>query len=313
MKIAQRFQEKNHLEDRIKSIKSEISTFNLAQLTVQAGEARSRYESFFARLGQQPSEQKRQELARLKGAMDAAGEKYAIEKEKDARLRKELSETMAALDNLDPVCSESELKALDKEIINTKQKISDIIAALDKQEAEEAAIGNQLAAIGVMERQLDELLADKALGADCQNEIIPLEEKIKAANDELEGTGSPDSIARALEQKLEQAKRELATLNGRYGYALNGYLVGLALGAFQEYQAATNNIEKSLSRIYALGALQEQVGGKAGISDPIIKSFFPVVIPAVCNLGNLFDSDKLDRAQAIADEKERILSKGVTL
>ena len=222
MKIAQRYQEKIRLEGKIKDIKGELSRFNLPQLAIQAGEARSRYQSALSRQGEQPSAQKQQELAQMKDAMDAAAKKYALENEKFTRLLQALSEATDALDNFDLVCSEPELKALHKEIVEAERRIVEIKAALDKQGAEEAAIGNQLAAIGVMERQLDELLADMALGVDCQTKIITLEEKIKAANDELEGTGSPGSIARALEKKLEQAKQELAALNERYGFALNG-------------------------------------------------------------------------------------------
>jgi hypothetical protein len=316
MKISERYQAKKSIEAKISAIKNEIFTINLPGLAIKAGDARTRYESARHRVdgsGDRASERTRSELAALKEAMERAKADHQAAADREARLKKELHEALAALESIGVECSANELRALQEKIHEVKLKIDEIGIAeagfLRSEEDQHSLYGEAMD----METELENLLADQALGVKCGDKIAALKEKLAENQAKSEaGPGNLDGVILALGERMDRAKEMLIGLQEQQRFALNGYLSALARETSYEYQAAADSLEIALSTLYALAKLQEQVSNGA-VVDPIVKNWHPVKIPAVIEPGNVFDSSNIDRAAAVEMVRQKIQTAGIKI
>ena len=164
-----------------------------------------------------------------------------------------------------------------------------------------------------METELENLLADQALGVKCGDKIAALKEKLAENQAKIAaGPGDLSGVISNLGERVDGEKGKLLFLQEQQRFALNGYLVALAREAFCEYEAAADSLEIALSTLYALGKLQEQVSDGA-VVDPIVKNWRPVKIPAVIESGYIFDSANIDRANALEMVKNNIQMAGIKM
>ncbi|TRO77518.1 hypothetical protein [Trichloromonas acetexigens] len=316
MKISERYQAKKSIEAKISAIKSEISTINLPGLAIKAGDARTRYESARHKVdgsGDRASERSRSELAALKDAMEKAKADHQAATDREARLKKELHEAVAALESIGVECSANELKALQEKINEVKLKIEEIAmvqAGPLPGEKEQFRLYDEAI---TMETELENLLADQALGVKCDDKIAALKEKL-AENQAKAAAGPGDlgGVISILGERVDGEKGKLLYLQEQQRFALNGYLIALARETFEEYRAAADSLKIALSTLYALAKVQEQVSNGA-VVDPIVKSWHPVKIPAVIEPGNVFDSSNIDRADAVEMVRQKIQTAGIKI
>lgn len=315
MKISERYQARKSLEAKISEIKNEIFTINLPGLAIKAGDARSRYENALHMVGgsgDRASERTRSELAAAKDTMEREKAAYQAAADREARLKKELHEALAALESIGVECSANELKALQEKIHEVKLKIDEIgIAEAGFHRSEEEQ--NRLYGEAMdMETELENLLADQALGVKCGDKIAALKAKIAENQAKCEaGPGNLDGVILALGERMDRAKETLIGLQEQQRFALNGYLSALARETSYEYQAAADSLKIALSTLYALAKVQEQVSN--GAVDPIVKNWHPVKIPAVIEPGYIFDSANIDRADAVEMVRQKIQTAGIKI
>ncbi|TRO77532.1 hypothetical protein [Trichloromonas acetexigens] len=245
--------------------------------------------------------------------MERAKADHQAAADREARLKKELHEALAALESIGVECSANELKALQEKIHEVKLKIDEIDSAeagfLRSEEVNYSLYAEAMA----METEIENLLADQALGVKCGDKIAALKEKLaeNQAN-AAAGPGNLDGVILALGERRDQEKVKLLDLQEQQRFALNGYLSALARETSYEYQAAADSLEIALSTLYALAKLQEQVSNGA-VVDPIVKNWHPVKIPAVVEPGYIFDSANIDRANALEMVKSNIQQAGVKM
>lgn len=316
MKISERYQARKSLETKISKIKNEIFTINLPGLAIKAGDARFRYENALHRVdgsGDRASERTRSELAAAKDTMEREKAAYQAAADREARLKKELHEALAALESIGVECSANELKALQEKIHEVKLKIDEIgiaEAGFHRSEEEQSRLYGEAMD---METELENLLADQALGVKCGDKIAALKAKIAENQAKCEaGPGNLDGVILALGERMDREKERLLDLQEQQRFALNGYLSALARETFCEYQAAADSLEIALSTLYALAKVQEQVSNGA-VVDPIVKNWHPVKIPSVIEPGNVFDSSNIDRADAVEMVRQKIQTAGIKI
>ncbi|MDX9710434.1 MAG: hypothetical protein RBT64_12860 [Trichloromonas sp.] len=317
MKISERYQAKKSIEARIAEIKNEISTINLPGLAIKAGDARSRYESALQKVngsGDRASERSRSELAALKDAMETAKAAHQTATDREARLKKELHEALAAIEAIGVECSAKELKELQEKIHEVKLKIDEIAmvqAGPLPGEKEQFRLYDEAIA---METELENLLADQALGVKCGDKIAALKEKL-AENQAKAAAGPGDlgGVISVLGERVDVEKEKLFVLQEQHRFAMNGYLVALARESFGKYKAAADSVGIALSRLYALAKIQELAIQQGAAFEPIVKSWHPVKIPAVIEPGNVFDSANIDRANDIEMVRQVIQADGIKI
>ena len=316
MKISERYQAKKSLEAKISEIKNEISTINLPGLAIKAGDARARYESTMQKVngrGDSASERSRSEVAAAKDTMEREKAAYQAAADREARLKKELHEAVAALESIGVECSANELKALQEKMNEVKLKIDEIVSAkagsLRGVEEQNRLYGEAIA----METELENLLADQALGAKVGDKIAAIKAKLAENQAKTEaGPGNLDGVISVLGERMAREQERLLDLQEQQRFAMNGYLVALAREAFEKYRAAADSLKIALSTLYALAKVQEQVSNGA-VVDPIVKNWHPVKIPAVIEPGNVFDSSNIDRADAVEMVRQKIQTAGIKI